>query len=926
MVSEYSLNMPPLYPAYIQPQNIKVNSNIVNNTQNGIVYTNAVYYTPPYGIQQNNYIKIGVQKAPNGQEFHIYQLKTGQKIAIAKGSGTPIIKTRVDVGAFDESPDKTGISHLIEHSMFHGSKKYGNTLEQQVEEIGVVKNAATSKYFTDYYFKLDNQNIDNLKKAIDMQADMILNPTFSQLEKELAIVKKESDEDCAVETNLLCDSVTKNLYSLNDTKSKSLITGDSSTLDSITRDDILNYYSTYYRPDNMATVVISNVEPDELIKCVSESFSKASEGKNYSSVIEHKSLTPTETIKRVDYISKDDAKGNVSFSFSVPNSISEQDKTNLMALLALLLMRSDFFGTFSKENSQYSSVEMTAYNLKDSNENDRLIQLQRELNNVILSPPTEQELKRIKNQLLEDVDYGFLNNEKSATSVLSELISKKNINLLGEKNAVSNITANGIVGALKYINLNKLSMGVLHPTGTSVEDINKKYNEAYSSVSAVILPKRTENINISNMAKSYDLEPYTSQPVKNALLPNNTNLIATESKSDKCNVTWELYNPNITSVNPALKLVLNKLFALLPYETKAKMEETGSSILSEFGVKTFKIEAECPSSELAEIIKNMKLMFDIYFGGAAFKSAKEEVLDEIVAMEESAYDKRFKDINGLMYSENVGEIKAELEKLTLNDLKVYFNELINNSYSTAVVSAPFSKNSELLNSVASSINVPDFTFKKPDEGLFENKYIQKTSSNCYIAEEKALTPLYGQIYSFKTSGNQEDSLKLKLLFYVMYTRLYNDLREKQGLCYTPSSDYSSNGNSGEITLYVTSSSTSQDEIKKIFDGFKNNVNRLKTENITEEELNHAKSEMRIQVLELFDNTQALHSNILEIAKEPMGLSAMQNVVDIIDKITVDDIRMAANYAFREKPDYLIDADKGTLEANKDYFASLGNIK
>lgn len=918
--------MPSLYPMHIQQPNTRINSNILNNQGNGIVYTNAVYYTPPYGIQQNDYIKIGVQKAPNGQEFHIYQLKTGQKIAIAKGSGTPIIKTRVDVGALDESSDKIGISHLIEHSMFHGSKKYGDTLEKQAEQIGVVNNAATSRYYTEYYFKLDNQNIDNLKKAIDMQADMILNPTFSQLEKELAIVKKESDEACADEISLLNDSITKNLYSLNDTKSKSLITGDRSTLDFITRDDILNYYTNYYRPDNMATVVIANGEPDELIKYVSESFSKAAEGKNYTSAIKRKSLKPTETIKRVDYISKDNVEGNVSFSFSVSNSIPEQDETNLIALLELLRIRNNLIGSFSKINSQYSSLQIKACNLKDSNENDRLIELQRKLNNVILSPPTEQELKYIKNQLFSEIESNFSNNEESATSVLSELIDKKNINLSSKKNTVSNITANGIIDVLKYIDLNKLSMGVLHPVGTSDEDINKKYNEASSSVSTVILPKRTENIDISSLVKSHNLEPYTPQPVQTVMLPNNTNLVATESKNDKCNVTWELYNPNITTTNPAMKLALNEMYVLLPDEIRAKMKETGSNISSEFGYKTFKIEAECPSSELAETIKNMKLMFDIDFDESDLKFVKENVLDKIEALEESANDKRYKDINGLMYSENTDEIKAGLEKLTLNDLKAYFNEIMNNSYSTAVISAPFSQNPELLNCVASSINVPNFTFKKLDEGIFENRYIQKTSSNCYIAEKKVSTPSYSQIYSFKLSGNQEDSLKFKLLSRVMYKRLFDDLREKQGLCYTPSSIYYTNGNSGEIELYVTSSSTSQEEIKKIFDGFKNNVDKLKIENITEEELNYAKSKIRIQVLELFDDAKNTHSDILDTIKEPMGLSAMQNIFDIIDRITVDDIRMAANYAFREKPDYLIDADKGTLEANKNYFESLGEIK
>ena len=260
----------------------------------------------------------------------------------------------------DESADKTGISHLIEHSLFHGSSKYGDTLEKQAEKIGVVNNAATSKNYTDYYFKLDNQNADNLKKAIDMQADMIFNPTFSKLDKELAIVKKEADESNSDEMDVLKSSVIKNLYSLNDTKAKTIITGDRNTLDSITRDDILNYHSKYYRPDNIATVVISDVNPDDVIKYVSESFSKASEGKFYKSPIERKILVPTETMKRTDCISKEDVIGEVRFSFAIPNSIPEQDEANLVALLELLSIRSDLHGSFLKDNSQYSSVELGA--------------------------------------------------------------------------------------------------------------------------------------------------------------------------------------------------------------------------------------------------------------------------------------------------------------------------------------------------------------------------------------------------------------------------------------------------------------------------------------------------------------------------------------------------------------------------------------
>lgn len=918
MINGYNSNIQYQYPPYILPKYTQINNNVTNNTQSGVVYSNPVYYTPPYGVQYNNYIKIGVQKAPNGQEFHIYQLKTGQKVAIAKGAGAPLIETCVYVGAFDENPDKNGISHLIEHSLFHGSRKYGDTLLEQAKQTGADYNAATTGYYTNYYFKIDNQNIDNLKKAIDIQADMLLNPTFSNIEKELSIVKREADEYCTNETKVFENFIFKNLYSLNDFKAKALLSGDGSTLDSITKDDILNYYSKYYRPDNMATVVISNAEPDELIKHVAKSFSKAAEGKNYPPVLERKSFSPTQTMKRIDYISKETDYGSVAFAFAVPNSIPEQDKTNLDALIELLELRNyNFLGAFGDENSQYSTIKLHTL-LFDLNENEQYRYLQRELNNVISEPPTEQELKQIKNKLSNGLDYLYANNQESATTVALELITEKNINLLNRKNAIANITAEGITNALKYIDFNKLSMGVLHPKGTSVEDIQKKYNSFISSVPAVILPKRTENINILNSIKSYNIEPYSLQPVQTALLPNNTRFVAVESKNNKCNVSWELYNPNVNTENPALELVLGKMN---PYSSSKN--ETGIGLSCDYTNGIYKIQAECPTSALAEVIKNMKFELDIDFNEKDLEKAKNSVLKDINSFGKHVIDKREKELKGI---QNNDEIKACLDKLTLNDLTEYFNDIINNAYSTAVVSAPFSQNPELLNSVASAINIPDFTFKKPDEGIFKNNYVNKTTSNYYISEEEDSFPEYYQIYNFKISGNQEDTIKLKLLNYVMNSRLYNDLREKQGLCYTPRSVYSSTGNSGELWLYVQSSAASKEEIKKIFDGFKINTDRLKTENITEEELNYAKSQIRLKILDLFDDMRNVHSDILEMMKEPMGISAMQNVTRIIDGITVEDIRAAANYVFREKPDYLINADKNTLEANKDYFASLGKIK
>ena len=91
-----------------------------------------VYAQVPYGINQTNFIKLGVDKLPNGQELHLYRLSNGQRVEIIKGDSNSSIMTQVDVGGLDEIGYPKGISHFIEHSLFHSSKNYKDIDNKQM--------------------------------------------------------------------------------------------------------------------------------------------------------------------------------------------------------------------------------------------------------------------------------------------------------------------------------------------------------------------------------------------------------------------------------------------------------------------------------------------------------------------------------------------------------------------------------------------------------------------------------------------------------------------------------------------------------------------------------------------------------------------------------------------------------------------------
>ena len=257
-----------------QPPRIQ---NKEQNLQN-VIYPYPVYNEVPYGINKTNYIKIGVQKLPSGDDLHTYILPTGQKIGIVKTvSGCPIIYNYIDTGAFDEPDGKEGMSHLIEHSIYHASKNYPDGVEEYINTIGGYSNAHTTGCETCYYIKLNDSA--NLDKALEVSADMIYNPLFSKLQKEKPVVISEAEKVSASEITNIVRHIDKDLLSVSKPDVMNPIAGTIQSVNSITREDMLEYHKKHYVPANITTVVLSDKEPDEIINSVADKFYEASKDK-----------------------------------------------------------------------------------------------------------------------------------------------------------------------------------------------------------------------------------------------------------------------------------------------------------------------------------------------------------------------------------------------------------------------------------------------------------------------------------------------------------------------------------------------------------------------------------------------------------------------------------------------------------------------
>jgi zinc protease len=208
-------------------------------------------------------------------------------IAIKKPGEITNISTWVKTGSINENDHNNGVSHFLEHLMFKGTDRLKpGEFDRILESRGGIINAATWKDYTFYYVTIPKgDNDENFKLAVDLHADMMLNPLLPEEEigkpydiKDLEFKEKRERSVVIEEIAMREDQPwTKTYNTLNDMLYKSHpykrdTIGTREIIASISREDILNYYKSWYIPENMITVIVSDHEPDDMLSLVQKHF------------------------------------------------------------------------------------------------------------------------------------------------------------------------------------------------------------------------------------------------------------------------------------------------------------------------------------------------------------------------------------------------------------------------------------------------------------------------------------------------------------------------------------------------------------------------------------------------------------------------------------------------------------------------------
>lgn len=204
-----------------------------------------------------------------------HRLANGLRLLMLEDHKAPVVTFQVwyQVGSKDERPGITGVSHLLEHMLFQGAKKYGTgEFDKVLTRNGGENNAFTTEDYTAYYEVFSS---DRLELAFDLESDRMMGALLpgDKLASEKNVVKEERrwrSENSPV--GMVWESLMAHSYIAHPYHWP--IDGWMSDLEAINRDQVVDYYKTYYRPDNATLVIVGDFAPKEAIRLAEQYFGK----------------------------------------------------------------------------------------------------------------------------------------------------------------------------------------------------------------------------------------------------------------------------------------------------------------------------------------------------------------------------------------------------------------------------------------------------------------------------------------------------------------------------------------------------------------------------------------------------------------------------------------------------------------------------
>ena len=371
--------------------------------------------------------------------IRIEKLKNGIPVLMDKIEGINSVTFGIFVktGAKNELSGEEGVSHLLEHMMFKGTKtKSAKDISEIIDNEGGIINAYTGKENTVYYVQMLS---NRLKEGIEVLTDMFLNSTFSEenLEKEKNVVIEEIRMYDDIPEEIVHD---RNTALVINGVQGNVVLGSEKSIREMTREKLVKYFKEQYRPENIVISIAGNFSYEDISEILNNglgTIENISPEREYNGTMEIRSIE--------NKITKD--TNQIHLCFNTKGCSLTSDMRYEVAIISNTLagnmssrlfqkIREDrglAYSVFSYTSSFEEGGLFTVYAGTTKKDYKEVLEIiENEFEDIKENGITEYELQKSKNQFLSAVTFGLESSKGRMNRMANSYLLYKEIKSLDE--------------------------------------------------------------------------------------------------------------------------------------------------------------------------------------------------------------------------------------------------------------------------------------------------------------------------------------------------------------------------------------------------------------------------------------------------------------------------------------------------------------
>ena len=828
----------------------------------------------------------------------MFKLDNGQTVVIQEVKNNPIvtIDTWIKTGSIDEDDSNNGVAHFLEHLFFKGTKNHeSGEFDQILETKGAITNAATSKDFTHYYVTIPSKDFD---LAMELHGDMMLHPLIprNEMEKERKVVLEEINKDLVSPTRILQENLNSMMYTTHPYKRK--VIGRSDVIETITRDQVLNFYNAHYSPSNMITIVVGDVDTNHALERIKEVFN--AEYKKQTKTIYPKESQLTSQQKKVEYIKTESGYMVIGFRGT---PINDSDSYALDVLSTILGDgRSSVLNQVLKEKKRLAfSVDAGNSTFRDDGifyisanfEPEKCKQVQSaifdEIKNIQDKGVSDEQLSLAKNIIERNTYYS----RESITNIATEI---------GYTMALTN--------DIKFYDtyLDKIKS----VSKDEVKRVANKYLGENRSAVSIILPESSKNIPVANKIQNLGTAELISESngtQKYHLSDGATMLYTPNSSNDIIAISiyakgGQLLDKIAGTANLTAATMMKGTKNYTSLELSQVLEDNGIKIVPSVGADAFSITVLTTKDEydktmelLNEVVNNA--IFDDY----EIEKVKSDKLSAIKTNKDVPIKQAIEEYRDMIYKNTPYSISSKvleknIQNIKKSDIIEYYNKIFNPKNIVISINGNIDKDKTIQD--LNKIFEPKADSQTFDYKIYDSKIPRITAPRTNTI--KMPTETAWILLGWQTDGvlSEKDYATLQVIDSILGTgmssRLFKELREQEGLAYQLGTGYSPNVLRGSFMMYI---GTNPATLEKSKQGLFSEIEKLKTEYVGDKELKDAKEKLIGNYVIGLETNLDKASNTGWYEASTRGYEFKEKYVDLINSVTDADIIEVANKYFND---------------------------